>query len=112
MTTQNYSYTQYTPRTSDGGSLSIWRSAYKNVRFNLKLQTVRTLTETDASDLPGLSYRLYGTVDYFRILLHYNGLSDPIQDVYPGMQFRVPTQASIVAWLTRQQNNTTVTRII
>lgn len=109
---QNYSYSQYTPVTSDGRAWSIWRSAYKNIRFSLRLERVVTLTESDTANLPGISFRQYGTVDYWRILLHYNGLADPIQDVYAGMSFNLPTQASIVSWLTRQQNNRITTRII
>jgi hypothetical protein len=109
---QNYQYSAYTPLTSDGGSWAIWRSAYKNIRFSLSLAQVITLTDGQAANLPGLSYTYYGSVDYWRVLLHYNGLSDPIQDVYAGMQFNIPTQASVVAWLTRQQSNTVTTRTI
>lgn len=109
---QNYSYSAYTPVTSDRAAWSIWRSAYKNIRFSLRLAQVITLTDAETSNLPGLSYKYFGTVDYWRILLHYNGLSDPIQDVYAGMQFNIPTQPSVVAWLTRQQNNRATTRTI
>lgn len=109
---QNYTYSRYTPVTEDRKAWSIWRSAYKNVRFSLVLERIIVLTESDTANLPGISFKHYGTVDYWRVLLHYNGLCDPIQDVYAGMSFNLPTQPSIVAWLTRQQNNRTVTRTI
>lgn len=109
---QDYTWAAYTPLDNTRKSRSIWQSAYKNLRFSVPLQEIITLTESYAANLPGLSFDKYGTVDYWRILLHYNGLSDAIQDVYAGMSFRLPTQAGVVAWLSAQQNNQPVTRII
>jgi hypothetical protein len=112
MTTMNYSYEMYTPVDNTGTALDVWKSAYKNLRFTLPLQQILTLSSDQAANLPGLSYSLYGTVDFWRVLLYYNGLQDPIQDVYVGMTFLVPTQAGVVSWLSGQQNTTPNTVII
>lgn len=109
--TQDYSWSLYTPIDNTGVARSLWKSAYKNIRFSIPLQEIITITDSYAANLPGLSFIKYGVVDYWRILLHYNGLVDPIQDVYAGMSFRIPTQAGIVSWLSAQQENqqTTIT---
>lgn len=102
---QDYSWSQFSPIDSSGSQRSIFRSAYKNLRFVLALQEIRILSDADASNLPGLSFEYYGVTDYWRILLSYNGLVDPIQDVYAGQRFNIPTKNSITNWLTQQQNN-------
>ena len=102
---QDYTWSKFSPIDNTGTQRSIFRSAYRNIRFVLELQSILTLNDAQSSNLPGLSFQLYGVTDYWRILLAYNGLSDPIQDVYAGMEFRVPTRTSIVRWLTQQQDN-------
>lgn len=109
---QDYTWSAYTPLDNTGTARSLWKSAYKNLRFSIPLQEIITLTSAQAANLPGLSFEKYGVVDYWRILLHYNGLSDGIQDVYTGMTFRIPTQAGVVAWLSQQANNQPTTTII
>lgn len=109
---QDYTWSKYTPIDNTGDARSLWKSAYKNLRFSVPLQEIITLTEGQSANLPGLSYEKYGTVDFWRVLLHYNGLVDPIQDVYTGMSFRIPTQAGVIAWLSAQQNNQVVSKII
>lgn len=109
---QDYSWTKFSPLDNTGTQRSIFRSAYKNLRFVLDLQTIIVLNSTQSSNLPGLSYQLYKTVDFWRVLLAYNGLQDPIQDVFAGMRFRVPTKTSIVRWMSQQQDNQAPTMVI
>jgi len=109
---QDYTWSKFTPLDNTRDARSIWKSAYKNIRFSIPLQEIIVLTDSQSANLPGLSYEKYGVVDFWRVLLHYNGLSDPIQDVYTGMTFRIPTQAGIISWLSAQQNNQVVSRII
>ena len=109
---QDYSYSLYTPIDNTGSSYNAFKSAYKNVSFTLQLMTERPLTDAESANLPGLSFNTYGVVDFWRILLAYNGLQDPIQDVYAGLNFKFPTKASIVSWLTQQQINSSITRLI
>ena len=105
---QDYTWSQFSPVDNTGRQRSIFKSSYKNLRFILDLQGLRVLSDADSSNLPGLSDELYGTPDFWRILLSYNGLVNPIQDVYAGQTLRIPTKASIVRELTQQQNNQTV----
>lgn len=109
---QNYTWSAYTPLDSTSNYYSVFKSAYKNVRFTLDLEKTIYLTQADAYNLPGLSYKLYGVVDFWRILLAYNGLNDGIQDIQAGMLFNIPTKSSIVAYLTQSQSNNNQTILI
>jgi hypothetical protein len=109
---QDYTYSQFTPVDNTGKARNVFKSAYKNLRFVLQLQEIRALSEDEAANLPGLSFGQYGVVDFWRVLLQYNGLQDPIQDVYAGMQFMFPTKSSAISWMTQQQNSQTTTLTI
>lgn len=102
---QELSWSRYSPIDNTGRKRSPFKSGYKNIRFFLTLQSVRTLTATDVANLPGLSEELYGSVDLWRILLAYNGLNNPLQDVYVGLELKIPTKTSVIAWLTQQQDS-------
>lgn len=97
-----YDIKKYSRTEREGRQLSIHKTAYKNLRFALTLEKVIVLTEMDTANLPGISYRLYGDVSYWRILFHYNGMRCPISDVRPGVKLMVPSKASITAYMSAQ----------
>ena len=44
-----------------------------------------------------ISYRIYGTTIFWRALLEYNGLKNPVSDIYPGQVLKIPDKDSLVA---------------
>ncbi len=107
----DFDWTRYTPITESRDDYDIFRSSYKNIRFSIRKFRVITLTEADAANLPGLAHRLYGDISLWRLLMAYNGLTDPIQDVYAGLEFKLPLKTEIIAYLD-QQNVPTPTFLI
>lgn len=105
----DYNYSRYTPLDVTNSEYNIFKSAYKNIRFALPIAQKYTITHADQANLPGLSDELFGDTSLWRILLAFNGLADPIQDVYPGLVINVPTKASVIDYLSRQQTNTSPT---
>jgi hypothetical protein len=100
----DYNYSRYTP-LDNTGYLDFFKSGYKNIRFNIvPIQQIQ-LTSSDAANLPGLAFRLYGDTSLWRALMAYNGLSDPISDIVVGIVLSVPSKADIIAYLSRQTNN-------
>lgn len=102
--TGDYNWSNYTPVDSTGDNYDIFSSGYKNIRFNVPVQTQYQLTSTDMANLPGLSYRFFGDTSLWRGLLAYNGLSDPISDIAIGIVLNVPTKAALLAYLSSQQS--------
>jgi hypothetical protein len=100
----DYNWSRYTP-LDETAYYDKFKSAYKNIRFNVPPNTQLQLTSTDAANLPGLAYRLLGDTSLWRCLLAYNGLSDPLTDVAVGIVIRVPTKAAVIAYLSSQQNS-------
>jgi len=107
--TGDYDWSAYTPLDSTGTNYDIFSSAYKNVRFNVQVQTQYTIKTKDIANFPGLAYTLYGDTSLWRALLAYNGLSDPISDLAIGMVINIPAKASLSAYLSQQSTNKQVT---
>lgn len=102
--TPDYDWSAYTPLDSTGTNYDKFKSAYKNIRFNVQQTQQIQLTATDMANLPGLAYRLFGDTSLWRALLAYNGLSDPLSDIAVGIILKVPTKAAITAYLSKQTN--------
>lgn len=107
----SYDYSSYTPIDNTGSAYSVFKSAYKNIRFALSTAQTYPVDESDMANLAGIAFRLYGDVSLWRMLLAFNGLQDQVQEVYPGLVLNCPNKSDVIAYLSSQHNNqsTTVT---
>jgi len=106
----DYNWINYTVTDNTGTNWDIFSSAYKNLRFNVQTNMQIQLTAADATNLPGLAYRYYGDTSLWRVLLAFNGWTDPISQVAPGVIMNIPTKAAILKYLAAQKaTNTPVT---
>lgn len=103
--TADFSYYKYTP-IDETGYYDIFRSGYKNLKFNVQTNQQLQLDASNAYNLPGLSYQLYGDTSLWYALLAFNGLKDPLTDVYPGLILLIPTKSDVVAYVSKQAANT------
>lgn len=102
-------YTAFTPTDSTGTAYSIFRSGFKNLRFSVRVARTITLNSAHAYNLPGLSQELFGDTSLWQALLSFNGLSDPLTDVYPGLTLNVPYKSDIVAYVSKTNKSGTQT---
>ena len=72
-------------------------------------QSQYVVTSEDIANLPGISFKIYGTTDLWRILLEYNGLTDPLSDIHVGLTLRVPDKSDILTLLSQSTDTETVT---
>lgn len=100
----DYDWSRFTP-LDNTGNYSIFKSAYKNMRFQLPVAQKYIINQGDMANLPGIAFKLFGDVCYWRILLEYNAVTDSIDDVYPGLVLNIPRKADVIALLSRQQRN-------
>lgn len=86
----------------DNGQNDIWSSTAKNMRFNLASDRTIIVDARWESNLPGLAEEVLGDMNLYWVLLAYNGLVDPIEDVKPGVVLRIPRRKDLVAYLERE----------
>ena len=99
------SYSQCTPFDYKSQTYNIFKSKYKNLRYSLSPASVYKLQADDLANLPGLSFKLFGSTDYWRILLDYNGLYDPLNDLYPGLVLNVPSRSDLLTLLSSKDES-------
>lgn len=97
---QNYSEVTPTVRLLDRTTdLDIFKSSYANMRFGVLPAQIITIDSKYQANLPGLAYDYYGDQTYWRAILWFNGLSDPINDVMVGTKIGLPDPTSLAAFM-------------
>lgn len=80
-------YSEVTPVTqllNNKFDIDVFKSSYVNMRFSVLPAKVIIIDSKYQANLPGLSYDYYGDVSYWRAILAFNGLVDPISDIAVG----------------------------
>lgn len=87
--------------------LDVFNSSYVNLRFGVLPAQVITIDAKYQANLPGLAYDFYGDQKYWRAILAFNGLIDPINDITVGTRLGLPDPTSLDAFMA--QGNSTLT---
>ncbi len=109
MSVSDFDYSRYTPVDPSSNSYSVFKSAYKNIRFSLRTASTVTVDASDMANLVGIAFRAYGDVSLWYMLLAFNGIQDQVQEIYPGLVLSLPSKPDVIAFLSSQQNNQPVT---
>lgn len=97
-------YSEVTPTVkllNNGYDLDVFNSGYVNIRFEVALASLVTIDAGFQANLPGLAYAYYGDQNYWRAIMAFNGLTDPLNDVTVGRQLGLPDKSSLQAYLAR-----------
>jgi hypothetical protein len=87
--------------------------SFKNLRFNVPMQQQVQLTAADAANLPGLAYRYFGDTSWWRVIMAFNGWSDPLSQVAAGAICNLPSKSAVLQYLSsQQQQQSTATTIM
>ena len=95
------SYSDVTPLTtlfSGVTDIDFLSSQYKNMRYSVSVDKVITIDAKYEANLPGLAFDYYADQEYWRAIMCFNGLIDPINDVCVGAQIGMPNKSSLDAF--------------
>jgi hypothetical protein len=98
----DFNYNRFTALDNTLTQYSVFSSAYKNIRFAVPATQTLQISEPDVGNLPGLAFRIYGDVSLWRMIMAYNGMQDPLQDMWPGQILKLPSKAAVIAYLSSQ----------
>jgi hypothetical protein len=79
--------------------IDVCNSPYTNIRYGAAVDTVLTIDAKYEANLPGLCYDYYGDQKYWRAVLAFNGLVDPMNDIQTGVRIGMPNKASLEAFM-------------
>jgi len=91
--------------------IDILNSQYNNMRYSATIDKVITIDAKYEANLPGLAFDYYGDQAYWRAILYFNGLNDPLNDICVGAQIGLPNKSSLDAFFaaTAATQNATLT---
>ncbi len=92
--------TPVTELHSGGFDTDVFTSAYANIRWGVVVDTIIVVDAKYEANLPGLAFDYYGNQEYWRAILNFNGLIDPISDVCVGTTLAMPSRSSIDQFMT------------
>lgn len=92
--------------------IDLLSSQYRNMRYSVQVDKVVTIDAKYEANLPGLAFDYYGDQEYWRAIMCFNGLSDPLNDVCVGAQLGLPNKSSLDAFFAAQAKATTPTLTI
>jgi hypothetical protein len=92
--------------------LDIVTSEYANIRWGVGLKGILTISSQYVANLPGLAYDYYGDQSYWRAILAFNGLQDPISDIQVGTILGLPDDSSLQGYLSRTVQSSSVTMTV
>jgi hypothetical protein len=106
-----FDYSNYSPLDNTLKRRSPFASAYKNLRYAMPVNDTLIVTESDIGNLAGIAFRIYQDTSLWRLILAYNGMQDPIQDMWPGQVLEFPSKSNVIQYLNSQlySQNKTIT---
>ena len=100
-----YDYSNYTPLDNTQTSYNVFKSAYANIKYGPATNNQYTIQMHDMCNLPGICDGLYGDSSFWHALVRFNGIVDPMQEIYPGFVMNVPSKSDVIAYLTKNQQS-------
>jgi hypothetical protein len=85
--------------TNDNLDLDIHSAKFKDIRFSVATTQIVEVDASTEANLPAIADKYLGDQNLWWLLLDYNGLLDPIEDIYPGQRLNIPDRKSVIAFL-------------
>jgi hypothetical protein len=105
----DFDLSNYAPVDNTGSMRNIFKSGFKNVKFQVQPSTTLVITAKHLCNLPGIAYTYYQDTSLWRALLAYNGVVDALSDICVGFTLRIPSKSDLMAYINSQQSTSAPT---
>ena len=96
---------RYMPVNPDKDDLNFYDAKFANMRFSVAAGREIIVDASNEANLPGIAETYFGDQSLWWLILDYNGLIDPIQDIKVGTRLLLPERRSIIAFLEARESN-------
>jgi len=83
------------------GALDIWDSTAVDMRYNVPEATSIVVDSSLEANLPQIAHEYLGDSSLWWTLLYFNGITDPIGDIYSMSVLRIPRRPELITYLER-----------
>lgn len=98
-----FSFENFADPTDTLDDYNIWDAAFKDIHIHVPVSEVITIDARWEANLPGLAAAKLGSRYLWWAIGMFNGLYDPLTDMRPGMQIRIPETNALRAYLQFRQ---------
>lgn len=84
-----------------GGAFDIWDATPRDMRFNVPSSTTLVVDSSLEANLPYIAHVYLGDQSLWWTILYFNGLMDPISDIYALAVIRIPDRPALISYLER-----------
>lgn len=95
---------RYMTLTPDRKDLNIYDAKFRDLRFAMVATRSIEVDASTEANLPGLAETYLGDQSLWWVILEFNGLLDPIQDIRAGVQLLIPERRAVIAFLEAREN--------
>lgn len=88
-------------QTLESGAFNIWDITPSNMRFNVPCATTLIVDSSLEVNLPLMAHTYLGDQTLWWTILYYNGLTDPISDIFSLKVLNIPDRQSLISYLER-----------
>lgn len=92
------SYDSFCPRFASGAP-NYFDAPYKDIHLYVPVADIITIDASTESNLPGIAADRLNSRYLYWVLLLFNGLHDPIQDIRPGVKLKIPNYELLISYL-------------
>lgn len=89
----------------DADHLNFWDGDFTNMHLYVPEVQRVVIDAAWAANAPGLAAEYLGSRYYSWVILMYNGLSDPINDLVPGTLIRIPDPKALGIFLSNRRDS-------
>lgn len=93
------SITNYLLPTPDGDHFDFWGAAFTNMHMSVREVTRIQVNAETTANLPGIAAKFLGSRYYWWVILMFNDIYDPLNDVIPGTILKIPDAQQLNAYL-------------
>jgi hypothetical protein len=103
-TVLNLHRSSYVDPSSVPQTLDYLSARYLNIKFIVPARNSFTVTQAYEANAPGIAFDFYGSADYWWVILLFNGIVEPLEELVAGRVLQLPGLADINAFLSLKES--------
>ncbi len=103
-TVLNLKRNAYLDPSSVPQTLDYLSARYLNIKFIVPARNSFVVTQAYEANAPGIAFDFYGSADYWWVILLFNGVVEPLEELVAGRVLQLPALADINAFLSLKES--------
>jgi hypothetical protein len=103
-TVLNLKRSAYTDTGTEPKALDYLSARYLNIKFIVPARSSFVVTQAYEANAPGIAFDFYGSADYWWVVLLFNDIIEPLEELVAGKVLQLPGLADVNAFLSLKES--------